>query len=333
MGIRLEHPLALFLFGLVALGFLLRRRVRFSAHKFSRFPLTQDLPRSLRQQLLPLLPLLEALAAIAIVLALAGPYRLRQIPERHQGIDILLCIDTSSSMNAKDMDPRKTRLVIAKEAAKEFANARPSDRIGLLRFARYPDLLCPPTLDHFALCNWIDDMQVVQPDGDEDLTGIGAALARGALVLWRSQGSGAKAKTKVLPKVIILLTDGRETVAVPGSTGEIDPNQAALLCKRYNIRVHTIAVGRKKEGKGHRRKPYDLAMLQSISQSSGGVTFEAKDAQALASIYAKIDQLETSERDKPLFDRSEKFRPFLFAGLLLLAARILLGATYLEVQR
>ena len=332
MGLQFAQPLALTLLGLVALAFYLRRRTPFSARSFARFPLAEDLPRSLRQRLLPLLPILEALAAIAIVLALAGPYQLRQIPKRQKGIDILLCIDTSSSMSAKDMDPKKTRLRIAKDAAKEFAITRRNDRIGLLRFSRYPDLLCPPTLDHVALNQWIEGMRVVQPDGDEDLTGIGAALARGALVLGKNQGP-PRSKAEPTPKVIILLTDGRETVAVQGSTGEIHPRQASLLCKRYGIRVHTIAVGRKKKGRGQSRKPYDLAMLQSIASSSGGATFEAQDTLALTSIYNRIDQLETSNKDRPLLDRSEKFRPFLLAALLLLVTRILLGATYLEVHR
>lgn len=325
MGLRFEHPLAFFLLGLFLLGSYLQKRNHFPAQNLASFPSIKKIPASFRQRLLPLLPLLEALAVVAIVAALARPYLLQEVPDRHQGIDIMLCLDTSSSMRAKDMDPKKTRLDIAKDAAKKFTKDRRSDRIGLLRFARYPDLLCPPTLDHFALGLWIDRMEVVRPDGDEDLTGIGVALARAALILSRNRGSQAK--------VIILLTDGRETVAVPGESSQINPAHAALLCKQYGIRVHTIAIGRKKEGKGYNRKPYNLPMLRNIAESSGGATFEAGNPQALAAVYSRIDRLETSERETPLYERSERFRLFLLAGILFLAARILLGTTYLEVQR
>jgi Ca-activated chloride channel family protein len=330
MDLRFQHPWAFVLLGIILLAFFLRKRGSFPASHFSRFPLVRNLPISFRQRLLPLITILEILTVLSIVFALARPYQLCQVPERYLGIDILLCIDTSSSMSAKDMDAKKTRLDIAKNAAKEFARFRDSDRIGLLRFARYPDLLCPPTLDHFALADWITRMKVVSSDGDEDLTGLGSALAHAALVLSRQDRPQERRKT---PKVIVLLTDGRETVATPGSSEGIAPSKAALLCKQFDIRIHTIAVGRKEDGQGHNRKPYDLVMLRMIAQNSGGTNFEAGDAKTLTSIYSQIDQLEAKERDTPLFERSEKFRIFLLAALISLGLRILLGRTYLDVMR
>ncbi|HHI81112.1 MAG TPA: VWA domain-containing protein [Planctomycetes bacterium] len=333
-----EHPLAFALLILLPLVFWARRRSRFPAVGFSRFPLAKGLKASLRQRLLPLLDLLEVLAVLCLVLAIARPFVLREVPERYRGVDILLCMDNSSSMNARDMDPQKTRLQLAKEAARQFAAARRNDRIGLLRFARYPDLLCPPTLDHFALGAWIEGMEVVPPDGDEDLTGIGAALAKAALVLSpRRPKSDPPAPSDrqdgEAARVVILLTDGRETVATLGGPGEIQPREAARLCRQFGIRIYTIALGRRREGEGHRRKPYDRATLQALARIGGGASFEAGDAGGLARIYARIDQLETRERDKPLLERVEQFRFFLLAALLSLGLRILLGATYLEVRR
>ena len=94
------------------------------------------------------------------MLALARPMQRVQMPLETEGIDILLCLDISSSMTANDLDPQLTRLDLAKAAAVEFINGRPNDRIGLIRFARYPDLLCPPTLDHGALEDFIRDRLV-----------------------------------------------------------------------------------------------------------------------------------------------------------------------------
>src|SRR5262249_8723088 len=154
----------------------------------------------------------------------ARPVERTQIPHQHPGIDILLCLDLSSSMAATDLDPQQDRLQVAKAAARRFVDARASDRIGLLCFARYPDLRCPLTLDHAALQQVVERVAMMPNDSPEDATGIGTALCRAAAVLRASQARA---------KVVILLTDGEENVATVQTPDEIAPLHAAQLCQQF----------------------------------------------------------------------------------------------------
>jgi Mg-chelatase subunit ChlD len=108
------------------------------------------LPASWRLRLQRLPDLLEAAGLLLLVVALARPVLREPLPLTHAGIDLALCIDVSSSMRQRDMDPSRTRLEVARDEAIAFVAGRPDDRIGLVTFARHPDVLCPPTLDHPA---------------------------------------------------------------------------------------------------------------------------------------------------------------------------------------
>ena len=126
----------------------------------------------------------------------------------------------------------------------------PDDRIGLVCFARYPDLKCPLTLDHRALGEILDEVTTVESDGPEDATGIGTAVARAAQVLQRGIGES---------RVVILLTDGEENVATTRTPDEIAPLYAAQLCVELGVKVYAIAAGsggprsqRKLDPSGHR---------------------------------------------------------------------------------
>src|SRR6185295_2846875 len=135
------------------------------------------------------------------------------LPQLHRGIDILLCLDVSSSMTTPmarigsmtgpSRPASDSRLEVARDAAARFIRGRPDDRIGLLSFARYCDLIGPPTLDHAALLERLADVRAVEADGPEDATAIGAAVARAAQAL-RSSPSQSK--------LVIVLTDGEENV-------------------------------------------------------------------------------------------------------------------------
>ncbi|MFQ5505553.1 MAG: VWA domain-containing protein, partial [Planctomycetota bacterium] len=168
-GLRFVDPWMLALALLLPLGLWLGRRAKGAALPFAPLALLEgeSLPESPRQRLLPLPPALQLLALLCFVLALARPGRRVELPRERAGIDIFLCLDVSSSMAAKDMDPERTRLELARDAAARFIAGRPDDRIGLIRFARYPDLLCPLTLDHHALLGFLGELEQVDPDGQE----------------------------------------------------------------------------------------------------------------------------------------------------------------------
>jgi Ca-activated chloride channel homolog len=314
-GVDLHDPWLLLLALLVPAA-LLWRRLR-GAPSVTFAPGPEGLPRTWRTLLLPIPRLLQIAGLLLIVVALARPVERTRLALTTEGIDILLCLDTSSSMTANDMDSRRTRLEVAKDAAARFISGRPDDRIGLVVFARYPDLRCPPTLDHDALGQVLADVTTVDADGPEDATGIGAAVARAADVLNGSE-SGSK--------VVILLTDGEENVATRQHPNEIAPVHAAQLCERLGVRVYTVAAGVGEAG-AVGRAPVDTGPVERLSARTGGRFFAARDAEAVRSVYAAIDTLERVELDEPRFRTEERFVPVLSAALLLLLASRLLAST------
>lgn len=314
----LLEPAALLLALLLPLAWLARRRrgaptVAFAPAWLLRSP--GPLPRSLRAALLPLPRLLAAAGLLCGIVALARPVRREPLPLESEGLDILLCLDVSSSMTAKDLDPRRTRLALARDAAAGFVRGRPHDRIGLLAFARYPDLRCPLTRDHEALGRILAGVETVAGDGPEDATGIGTAVARAAQLL---RGGAAKSK------VAILLTDGGENVATTAAPGEIAPGHAAQLCETLGIRVHAISVG---AGGG---APRGEGPLESLARRTGGGFHAAADAGAVAAVYGRIDALEKTRFEERRFAVEERYRPLVLSAIALLLLARLLGATALR---
>jgi len=225
-------------------------------------------------------------------------------------------------MAARDMDPDRTRLEVARDAARRFIGGRPHDRIGLVGFARYPDLRCPPTRDHGALGALLGDVEMVSKDDPEDATGIGAALARAAQVL-----EGGRAPSKV----VILLTDGDENVASVRRPDEIAPLHAAQLCSDLGIRVYSVVVGVHATGPSGDRVPLDPTQVRLAARMTGGRFYEAVDAGAMADVYASIDGLETVAFEEVRYEVEERFAGFLIAALGLLLAARMLEETVLEV--
>ncbi len=280
------------------------------------------LPRSLRARLVLLPRGLQLFAVALAVLALARPVRRTPLPDAQAGIDIVLCLDTSSSMAATDMDAQRTRLQVAKDAAARFIAGRPHDRIGRVSFARFPDLRCPPTLDHRTLDAILADVAMVTRDGPEDATGIGTAVARAVQVL---NASEAKAR------VAILLTDGEENVATAQTPTEIAPAHAGQLAADARVRVYTIAAGIGSRDARGAWLPIDTAQVERLAGRTGGAFFAARDASAIAGVYQRIDTLEKVELQEPKYRLDEMFVPFLLAALGLWWTGRLLSATWLRV--
>jgi len=313
-GETLLHPWALLAVLLIVPAWWFSRRrsttVAFAPGAF----LLDGLPLTVRGVLRPVPAVLHLAGLLLLVVALARPVEREAVPPDTEGIDILLCLDVSSSMTATDMAAAGSRLDVAREAATRFVEDRPSDRIGLIRFARYSDVRCPPTLDHAALSSLLAAVETVESDGPEDATGIGGAVARAAQVLQDCLGA---------TRIVVVLTDGEENVATSGRPDEIAPAHAAQLCAALDVKVYAIAAG---DVAG-----VDTGPMRRLAASTGGAYFEAPTAADVAGVYAAIDELETSVLPEPRFRIVEGFAPFLLAGLAFLLVGRVLSETVLRV--
>ncbi|MEO0095683.1 MAG: VWA domain-containing protein [candidate division WOR-3 bacterium] len=268
---------------------------------------------------------LNTLILILIVISLARPQKGRVYEESEtRGVDIMLCLDISGTMQAEDFSP-KNRLYVAKERAKEFISKRTGDRIGLVIFAVTSMTQCPLTNDHKILLDLLDriDYGIIQ-----DGTAIGMGLATAVARL-----KDSKAKEKI----VILLTDGIN------NAGEIDPITAAKLAQAHNIKVYCIGVGSKGPvpipvhhpiyGKVYVRDEVNLDMktLEEISVLTQGKAFLATDAQALKTIYDEIDKLEpTTFKVSKYTVYSEKAQSFMLPAIILCFASFFLSVTFLR---
>ena len=268
--------------------------------------------------------LLRIFALVMTVVAIARPRSSEEMEKIDtEGIDIVLAMDVSTSMLARDLVP--DRISASKDIAIEFIAQRPTDRMGIVVFAGESFTQCPLTTDRATLINL---MKEVQTDLIEDGTAIGNGLATAVA---RMKDSDAKSR------VVILLTDG------VNNRGEISPQMAAEIAKTYGVRVYTIGVG--KEGMA----PYpvmtpwgvevqnvkveiDEALLAEIAESTGGRYFRATDNTKLAEIYSEINKMEKARTTvdsfpvyKELFDK--------YALLALLAILLELVFNWFVIRR
>ncbi|MBR2608341.1 MAG: VWA domain-containing protein [Bacteroidales bacterium] len=262
--------------------------------------------------------LLRVFALTMIVVAIARPRSSEQMEKIDtEGIDIVLAMDVSTSMLARDLTP--DRLNASKDIAIEFISQRPSDRMGIVVFAGESFTQCPLTTDRATLINL---MKEVQTDLIEDGTAIGNGLATAVA---RMKDSDAKSR------VIILLTDG------VNNRGEISPQMAAEIAKTYGVRVYTIGVG--KEGMA----PYpvmtpwgveiqqvkveiDEKLLSEIAESTGGRYFRATDNTKLAEIYSEINRMEKARVTVDSFPiYKELFGKYALMALLALLLELVLN--------
>ncbi len=266
------------------------------------------------------IPFLLRTAALAlIVIAIARPRSSEQIEKVDtEGIDIILAMDVSTSMLARDLTP--DRINASKDIAIEFIAQRPSDRMGIVVFAGESFTQCPLTTDRATLINL---MKEVQTDLIEDGTAIGNGLATAVA---RMKDSDAKSR------VVILLTDG------VNNRGEISPQTAAEIAKTYGVRVYTIGVGTNDD-----TAPYpvmtpwgveiqnikveiDEALLSQVAESTGGKYFRATDNTKLAEIYSEINKMEkvrTSVDSFPVY--KELFGKFALMALLAIMLELVLN--------
>ncbi len=279
---------------------------------------------SLKVRVMPVLPLLKLLAFVFLVFALARPQSSMSEKEiSTQGIDIVLSLDISGSMLARDFEP--DRLEAAKKVAMKFIKDRPNDRIGLVVFSGESFTQCPITIDHQVLLNLFKD---IRSGMVEDGTAIGMGLATAVARLKES-----KSKTKV----IILMTDGVNNM------GYIDPYTSIKIAKAFGVRVYTIGIGKNgnapypvKDQNGrtfYQSFPVqiDEPLLRKIAQETGGNYFRATGNSSLKSIYDNIDKLEKSKIKISNYHRkSERFHLFAFLALICLLTEFVLSKTYLK---
>jgi len=306
---------------LVLVGLWVRRRRELALDGGSEHVLA-GLPRTLRARTRWLPGLLLLLACALVVVALARPLQGREEARvLTEGIDIMLVVDTSSSMLHDGLEPGVTNLDVVKEVVSQFIGQREHDRLGLMSFAALPRTECPLTLDQEAVLQHLQQVQCVQQNGPEDGTAIGVALGHAARKL-----SDSDAKSKV----VVLLTDGENNVV------EIDPEEAAALCADLGIRVYTVGAGRVVDRDVFNRPmevPMRTALLESIAATTGGRFFRAKDATSLASVYAEIDELERTEREDLRYTDFDDLYPWLLvpAAALLLLELLLRRGPFLEL--
>jgi Ca-activated chloride channel family protein len=241
-----------------------------------------------------------------------------------EGIDIIMALDVSGSMRARDLKP--DRLQAAKEVAKEFIDGRKNDRIGLVIFSGEAFTQCPLTTDHNVLKNLF---KPIKSGMIEDGTAIGDGLAT---AINRIKDS------KAISRVIILLTDGVQ------NSGSIDPVSAAQIAKTYGIRIYTIGVG----SKGTAPMPVQTAfgeqimnvpvnidedILKKVAKSTDGKYFRATSNKSLKEVYHEIDKLEKSKIDVNIFmNKSEEFLYFAIAALALLLLEITLRLSIFRIK-
>lgn len=268
-------------------------------------------------KLKPILDVFRVLALCSLIVAMARP-RTVDVSNRTKttkGIDIVMAVDVSGSMLAKDLKPN--RMEALKRVAADFVEGRPNDRIGLVVYASEAYTKTPVTSDKAIILDAINSIKYdnVLQDG----TGIGMGLATAVNRL-----KDSKAKSKV----IILLTDG------VNNAGFIEPETASDIAKQYGIKVYTVGIGTN----GMAMFPFKIApngqflfqmmkveideqLMKSIARKTDGKYFRATSNSKLAEIYASINKLETTEIEElKFYDYDEKFRPFIWlAGFLLLA--------------
>jgi len=319
MTFRFAHPVALLIF-LLPLAILLVLRFTewrpgLPIMRYSDIRLVEGVRASWRVRFRRLPDGLRLVAWILLVTALARPQTGRsQEIIRGQGVDIVLSLDISGSMDNQDFAPQN-RLEAAKGVIADFVSGRVFDRIGLVVFAEDAFQQTPPTLDYDALLRALSEVRLASELGMGRQTAIGLGLASSANMLRTSTAAS---------KVIILLTDGANT------TGAIDPITAAEAVAALGIRVYTIGIGTAEVGAAS-GEALDEESLQRIADIADGRYFRAQDLQGLQQVYDQIDALERSDVERQIFVQwQEQAGMLLIASLALLVSERLLRHTVLQ---
>ena len=304
---------------LAGLWWYFRSRKNYASLQLSSTSSFAGFTHPIKAVLKRILPALRLIAIILLLVAMARPqtsYDEQKMTT--EGIDIVLAVDVSSSMLARDFSPN--RLEAAKKEAMNFIDSRVHDRIGLVVFSGESFTQCPVTIDHAILKNQLSQ---VKNGLLEDGTAIGMGLATATQRLKESQAKS---------KVVILMTDG------VNNKGLIDPLTACDIAMQYNIRVYTIGIGT--NGKAmtpvamnpngelifdYQDVQIDEALLKDVAKKTGGQYFRATDNKKLKEIYGQIDKMEKTKIEMSAFERkTEKFYIFVFLAALILFFEITL---------
>jgi Ca-activated chloride channel family protein len=327
---RFLQPDWLWLLALLPVVLLWRgRRGPVAAIEYSDVTLAREVSRKGRSRIGWFLWLLPILAAALMIVGLARPQRAdgRTLITAN-GIDIVLGLDVSGSMQALDFQidrQRVNRIEVVKSVVSKFIDERQDDRIGIIAFAGTPYLVSPITLDH----DWLQqNLERVAVGSVDDGTAIGSALAASVNRLRLTQAKS---------KVVILLTDG------VNNTGKISPLAAAEAAKAMGVKVYTIGVGVRgdapipvRDAMGNRRLvmakvDVDEKTLQAIADLTGGKFYRATDTDSLRQIYEQINRLEKTAQTVQKFEHTEELYPYaLYPALLILGLSLLLQQTRLR---
>ncbi|MDR0956806.1 MAG: VWA domain-containing protein [Endomicrobium sp.] len=279
-------------------------------------------------KLLKFLRVLKYIAILLIIIAIARPQKYKTFEQSNdQGIDIIMALDTSTSMSSLDFKPL-TRMEAAKKVTEEFIKERKYDKIGLVIFSGLAFTQCPLTTDKDSLVDFVKNINI--GDTNLDGTAIGSAIMTSVN---RLKDSLAK------NKIIILVTDGNNNM------GEIEPITASKIAEEYDIRIYTIGIGSLEGaiyeiddpflGKRLVRYGQDAIkedVLKKISNNTGGEYFRAQDTKSFENIMKKIDSLEKYDINKvnQFTNYNELYRYFLIPAFILLLFIITLENTYLR---
>ena len=279
--------------------------------------------------------LLYALAAAAVIFAMSQPREgLEEIRRRTQGIDIIIALDLSGSMavydapsgmnenrvaNSINSGKLQNRLETAKKEIRQFIEARPNDRIGLIAFAPLPYAACPPTLDHAYLLAHLDELKLGMIG---DRTGLAGPVASAA---HRLKDSDSKRR------IVVLFTDGVNNVQA-----KVTPLQAANLADFVGVTVYTVGIGGdnsfavQQDLFGNRlarvQQPFDEELLKEMAKVTGGKYYHAADAQGMKEAMQEIDKLEKTSVEQTITVNWKEFYP----SIVLLALLLLLSGFFLE---
>jgi Ca-activated chloride channel homolog len=327
---RFLQPEWLWLMGLLPIVMLWRgRRGPIAAIEYSDVGLARDVARRSRSRIGVLVWLLPILAGVLMIVALARPQRDHSRTQvTANGIDIVLGLDVSGSMQALDFEinnQRVNRIEVVKSVVSKFIDERPDDRIGLIAFAGAPYLVSPITLDH----DWLQqNLERVNIGSADDGTAIGSAIAAGVNRL---------RMTTAKSKVVILLTDG------VNNTGKISPIAAAEAAKAMGVKVYTIGVGvrgkapipvKDEAGRLHlimAQVDVDEKTLQAVAEMTGGKFYRATDTDSLQKIYEQINRFEKSAQTVQKFEHVEELYPWaLIPALGILGLGLILQQTRLR---
>jgi len=294
-----------------------------AAVSYPDISLISSIPASLRLRLRkPTLGLLSALTIFFLAVAGARPQRSSVLEQSVEARNIMLALDLSRSMSARDFQSKRgvlSRASGVKSVVSEFIKSRPGDRLGVVVFGSVALLLSPLTLDHGLVHDLVEKLE---PGVAEDGTAIGDGLG---LSLKRLREIDGKSKA------IILMTDG------VNNSGQVNPLKAALVAKELGIKIHTVGIGSNDPVSidvpggifGQRvlsRVEFDEATLKEIAELTGGVYFNASSLEGLKEVYAEIDRLEKSDADSPQSKKVEELFPkFLILGTISYLLLVLLS--------